>query len=196
MVVTQADVDELVRITDSIFTDLANRDIARELQRKKDAQLNAIFLEEEKRRRDEEDCVMRTLVGKRILAIMMQRESGDEYNAQDGEQRIVFITNEGPIAFETYGDCCSTSWFSDIVGYGHLINQTVNRATCIELSDPTDERSRTESDKQYGVELYTDLGVATIAYRNASNGYYGGWCSASDDVSITDCYAITGDWSS
>lgn len=127
---------------------------------------------------------MKTLVGHTIRAIHMQK----------GESRIIFETNGGRLAFETDGDCCSETWFADIVGVGALIGGEVRTVDSIGLPTPEDERTRQEIDEAYGIKITTDQGVADIIYRNSSNGYYGGSCGPTTDISIDDTVEITEDW--
>jgi hypothetical protein len=89
-----------------------------------------------------------------------------------------------------HGDCCSESWWADILHgpscYGARI-YAVRELDLRELGsafyeavkthprllDPT--RTRQEYDQLYGYELRTARGDVTLAFRNSSNGYYGGW---------------------
>jgi hypothetical protein len=114
--------------------------------------------------------------------------------SNDGETTLRFVleTNDG---FETRyvttdGDCCSVSWWADVIGaysaYGGLI-------TCVkslDLPQNEQERSRQEEDRVYGYEITTDFGAVTLAFRNSSNGYYGG---TAYDVDFENADKI--DWS-
>lgn len=94
----------------------------------------------------------------------------------DEENLLVFDTSGGQVAYATYGDCCSETWFADIVGVKSLLGQAVRAAENIDVPDhlQDDERSRQDYDQYMGVRLYTDVGSCDIIYRNSSNGYYGG----------------------
>lgn len=75
--------------------------------------------------------------------------------------------------------------------YGHTITGVV------ELALPQDgqERSRQEEDRVYGYALTTERGTITLAFRNSSNGYYGGYCYASKSPPPVEFTPITGyDW--
>lgn len=74
------------------------------------------------------------------------------------------------------GDCCSETWFSDVYNFSALINSLVLSVEKIDLTDynTEDGRSRQAEDQVYGVKLTTSKGSTTIAFRNSSNGYYGG----------------------
>lgn len=76
--------------------------------------------------------------------------------------------------YETYADCCSETWFSDIVGVANLFQQKIMAIEILEFGEVEDGRSRQEVDEAYGVKLKTTSGYVDIAYRNSSNGYYGG----------------------
>jgi hypothetical protein len=47
----------------------------------------------------------------------------------------------------------------------------------------------------YGYKLRTDKGHATIAFRNSSNGYYGGWLERHAGEMPADLTPIVDDWS-
>jgi len=127
---------------------------------------------------------MKTLTGHTIRAIHVER----------GEHRIIFETNSGRLAYETEGDCCSETWFADIVGVSALLGGEVRLVNSTGLPNVEDGRNRDEVDEFYGVKITTDLGVADIIYRNSSNGYYGGSCGPSTNISLDDTVKIEADW--
>lgn len=130
-----------------------------------------------------------------------------------GEATITFDTDRGLISFEVLGDCCSTSYFHDIYGVTHLLNNgPVTNIEQINLqpgdpghpspapyNDPDAQAVynaiKPEEDQYgnviavYGYRLTTNhpqFGpVSTvIAFRNSSNGYYGGWMQAAQTPEI------------
>lgn len=109
---------------------------------------------------------MNELKGKTISRVLIAPDQGE----------IVFDTTDGPISFGVEGDCCSESWFSDIYN-GDALLGTVASAEEIEMPDYNveDGRTRQDVDSVYGYRITTDKGAATIAFRNSSNGYYGGY---------------------
>ena len=118
----------------------------------------------------------------------------------EGEELLVFDTDRGPVAFETEADCCSETWFADILGPASLIGQRVVAIEDVPLANYNvgDGRCRQEEDEVYGHRLATAKGYTDIIYRNSSNGYYGGsLCTIAyelipaDDPNLT---AITEDW--
>ena len=129
---------------------------------------------------------MKELVGKTIQGV---RVSEDQHV-------LMFDTDNGVVAYETYGDCCSETWFADITGFAALIGGTVRSAEEIPLPEYNveDGRGRQESDEAYGVKIITDKGYADIVYRNSSNGYYGGSIGLADMDHDTGMSKITDDW--
>ena len=123
---------------------------------------------------------MKEIIGKKINKIEMQ-----------GDTILVFTDSENvQYVYETYGDCCSYSWFSNITGIQNLIGCIVNLVT--EREEFTDfEQRKAESEylKQngsepdalslYGYSIKTKKGTCDIEFRNESNGYYGGECAFS-----------------
>jgi len=107
------------------------------------------------------------VVGKRVLDLMIER---------GGESYARFVTDAGNIDYGTEGDCCSVTWFSDVIAPQNIRGQVVERVEALDLPNPTDERERSEEDRVYGHRFHTALGYCDIIYRNASNGYYGGSC--------------------
>lgn len=131
---------------------------------------------------------MNELIGKKILSVSISHD----------EHILAFTTNQGVIAYEAEGDCCSESWFADITGVNALIGATVQSVDEVDLEnyDVEDGRSRQEYDQVYGFKLITDKGYADIVFRNSSNGYYGGQISLYDDPLHDYMLEITSDWSS
>jgi len=112
---------------------------------------------------------MKELVGKKIKEI---------YIDADNQWYLKFITDDGDIVYETEGDCCSESWFADVICIDALLGAIVNVVDEVEMysvTDTEDSRCRQEYDAIYGYKFQTDKGWADIVFRNSSNGYYGGW---------------------
>ena len=145
---------------------------------------------------------MKELIGKTITAMYVnQDESMLKFSIQGGED-IVYITN---------GDCCSETWFADIIfnRYNDKFPMAVN--TVVELQIPAfvskmadyDGRGRQEYDQVYGYGIAGGVKNIEIIYRNSSNGYYGGSCEVADMDSSYDkkrvdaatWTSITDDWS-
>lgn len=108
---------------------------------------------------------MSGLVGRTIEAIYV------------GDDVLCIDTDRGALGWRTEADCCSETWFADIIGTDTLIGGKV-----MSVADGTpppdynveDGRGRQECDDAYSVYIETDRGVGIVIYRNSSNGYYGG----------------------
>lgn len=101
----------------------------------------------------------------------------------EGEQYILFIPNYGEcLLFEAIADCCSETWYSDIIGLHNLLNRLISGVEILKMPQPQDDRSRQEYDEAYGFRLKTDKGHCDIIYRNSSNGFYGGWSEQVKDL--------------
>lgn len=97
----------------------------------------------------------------------------------DSQEHIVFVHHVGPppkvTAYETEADCCSETWFADIIGLHNLLGQTVIGVRVLEVEIPEgDTRTRQEYDEAYGYRLTTAKGDCDFIFRNSSNGCYGG----------------------
>lgn len=99
--------------------------------------------------------------------------------------------------YNAYGDCCSSSWFSNITGIKNLLGQKI--ISVIDREEFTDEEQKEaeaeyakendygpESLALYGIILKTDKGSCDVEFRNESNGYYGGDCSFGGHEQITE----------
>lgn len=130
---------------------------------------------------------MKELIGKKIESIFI-----------DGKEQelIKFNTDQGPVVYDTYGDCCSETWFADITGIDALIGHTVMEVEKVDMGEVDDGRTRQEVDEVYSVKFKTTGGHADIVYRNSSNGYYGGDCSlTSKEIADADLLQVTEDYS-
>jgi hypothetical protein len=156
---------------------------------------------------------MKELVGKTITHIEV---------SVDGNYYIRFnVENEEPIVYLAEGDCCSESWFAEVLGaYGALSNkflvkdvQHMKMPLWAVKHVNTDGKCRQDFDEVYGYKLSVDVlttrynrmlntyldfsgnGTVEIIYRNSSNGYYGGWCELCDNPEDQEWIKITEDWS-
>ena len=111
---------------------------------------------------------MRELLGRTVRGLYID----------DDESYLLFDTPSGTVAYRTFADCCSDTWFADILGVRGLLGRRVSRVVQLDLSSLTaaegDGRTRQEVDEVYGWRLCTDVGTCEIIFRNSSNGYYGG----------------------
>jgi hypothetical protein len=109
------------------------------------------------------------LVGKTIKAINLD-VSGDAIQFLLDDESIVKAVADG--------DCCSHTWIEDVLDPEAAIGSEVLEADDIDLPDhlcePTKHGHDEDEMEYYGFAIKTAKGVCTIAYRNSSNGYYGG----------------------
>lgn len=113
-------------------------------------------------------------------------------SVNDGESVLKFSTDQGDKFFVAYGDCCSESWFADIIIDRDFKGQRVVEVIELELPEfvqkliESDGRTRQEYDAVYGfkIKLKDDKSwlqnSIEIIFRNSSNGYYGGWVEYSE----------------
>lgn len=152
---------------------------------------------------------MKELIGKTIKAMYVNED----------QHMLKFDTDQGELIYLAEGDCCSESWFADIVFGWKFFNHTV--VEVIELEVPewlnrvitNDKRTRQEYDEVYGFQLIVSAEKHSlyesnnsmscdIIFRNSSNGYYGGWCEllsqettwAQEKLSAATWEQITEDW--
>ena len=128
--------------------------------------------------------LMETLIGRVVHGLWVA----------DGSTRLIFETDQGDLAFVAEGDCCSTSWFNDIIGVAAFEHALV-RAAETWTPDPPDNTDGYECLQVYGVKLTTESGYVDILFRNESNGYYGGYLEDTANTSLDGATRITRDWS-
>lgn len=129
---------------------------------------------------------MEQLIGKKIT----------ELRINEDQSVLAFYTDQGVIAYETRGDCCSETWFADITGVDALLGGTVQTADEVSMDgyNVEDGRTRQDFDEAYGVKLTTDKGYSDIVFRNSSNGCYGGSIGLLRREMPDGMTAITDDW--
>lgn len=125
------------------------------------------------------DSKMESLVGKLVTKVSLDAE----------RQILTFETTTGQVRYQADGDCCSASYFHDILGAESLVGQVVTGVEDIELPHGLDFCSPDSTlgpyYKFYGHKIRTAKGYFDIIYRNESNGYYGG-CLVELDVDDED----------
>lgn len=95
---------------------------------------------------------------------------------------IRFSLNDGTeVIARCDADCCSQTWIEDVLNPDAAIGSEVVNAFSLELPEefqtPTKTENYEEEMQYYGFAIETAKGRFTLAYRNSSNGYYGGWLS-------------------
>jgi hypothetical protein len=130
--------------------------------------------------------ILDSILNKTVLAI-----------AIDSAQNFIrFNTETGTVIWEAVGECCSETWFADVIGISALLGQKVLTAEFIDIPYVDDGRTRDEVDDFYGIKLTTDKGSTEIIFRNSSNGYYGGYLTLfTADASHLTFQALTADYS-
>ena len=130
---------------------------------------------------------MDELIGKKI----------NELKINAAANLLVFFTDDGHIAYEAIGDCCSGSWFNDLIGVDAILGEVINAASRENEVRPTIGSSADGECTQFDAHtLITQKGACQIIYRNESNGYYGGYCQLYYGDLPADLIPITNDWSS
>lgn len=129
---------------------------------------------------------MKKLIGKKIAGLRINED----------QSVLAFDTDQGVIAYDALGDCCSETWFADITGVSALLGGTVQTADEVSMDgyNVEDGRTRQEWDEAYGVKLTTEKGYADIVFRNSSNGYYGGSIELLKRELPESMTAIEDDW--
>ena len=93
----------------------------------------------------------------------------------------------GTVVYYGYGDCCSETYFSDVLNQSNIIGKKITRVEEVELieGDYNARKSRQEEDNVYGFKIYAGDVFCLVTMRNCSNGYYGGSCEL-ESVKIGD----------
>lgn len=93
----------------------------------------------------------------------------------DDQSVLVFNTDDGDMVYQTEAECCSETWFSDILNLSNVIGNKITNVRWLELDDAGENnRSRQQYDRVYGFALDSEKGACEVIFRNSSNGYYGG----------------------
>jgi len=119
------------------------------------------------------------LMSEAILKSMVGTVITNLYVSKDAET-LTFVDRTGRVIhWVVDGDCCSYSWFNDVMGVSALIGKRITKVEDVgepegyEVSEE-DERDH-ECIQVYGYRITTLGGYVDIVFRNSSNGYYGGW---------------------
>jgi len=116
------------------------------------------------------EIIMEKLIGRKINHLFVS----------SGENFLKLDTDKGEMIVEAEGDCCSESWFADIINASLIFGKEITSVEEEDLPQPSDNRGRQESDAAYGIVIKTTGGQCNIVFRNSSNGYYGGWANFLD----------------
>jgi hypothetical protein len=135
-----------------------------------------------------EDKVLKSMVGLVVTNLYVSKDA----------ETLTLETDAGRVFhWEVEGDCCSVSWFNDVMGVSALIWKVITKVEG--TGGPDDyvcEEGRHEDEciQVYGYRITTLGGYCDIVFRNASNGYYGGWMTPVEGKSVPrDATEITED---
>jgi len=131
---------------------------------------------------------MKELIGKTIESLAVSPR-GDY---------LLFRTTTRDVGYVTSGDCCSETWFADILGVEALLGERVTQVEEVNLPDynADDGRCRQDVDSVYCYKITTGKGRTDVIFRNSSNGYYGGEIELTKEKEPEGMIEITKDWSS
>lgn len=109
------------------------------------------------------------LIGKTIKQVLLTEDRGAiKFVLADGDEVVAMCD----------GDCCSHTWIEDVLNLDAALGAEVVSVEDIDLpaefQQPTKTDHYEEEMAYYGLAINTTKGRCTIAYRNSSNGYYGG----------------------
>lgn len=109
------------------------------------------------------------LVGRAITAILLAEDRG----------AIKFVFDDGgEVIARADGDCCSQTWIEDVFNVDAALGSEVLAVEDVDLPEEWRTATKTEHYEDemqyYGFAIDTAKGRCILAYRNSSNGYYGG----------------------
>ena len=117
---------------------------------------------------------MKELTGKNIKQMFVNEDQSLlKFTVDDGEEFLIY---------EAVGDCCSETWFADIIFGWKFFGSKITDVVELEVPEwlnnlfSRDGRGRQEYDQVYGFQLKASDSHCDVIFRNSSNGYYGGWC--------------------
>lgn len=134
---------------------------------------------------------MQELLGRTVREMFVNEDQSLlKFTLDDGEESLIY---------ETTGDCCSETWFADIIFGYKFFGSKVTEVNELEVPEwlnklvTRDGRTRQEYDEVYGFQIKcantnssvygSNASECDIVFRNSSNGYYGGWCGLMDQDS-------------
>lgn len=153
---------------------------------------------------------MKELVGRAVREMFVNEDQSLlKFTLDDGEEFLIY---------ETEGDCCSETWFADIIFGYRFFGSKIEEVIELEVPDwvcnllTNDGRTRQESDQVYGYQLEftssngslygSNRSNCDVIFRNSSNGYYGGSCGlmnpdskwSKEKLEKAEWTQITKDW--
>lgn len=104
---------------------------------------------------------------------------------------IRFKTPEGYVTAWCDGDCCSYTWIEHVEMPALGLPATVTKVEYLYMPDRVEDTDLGVVE-HYGFSISTDKGSIVIDYRNASNGFYGGYLVWPEDQSQRHWEALRG----
>lgn len=92
---------------------------------------------------------------------------------EDQTQLILRLDKDEEAVFSVHGDCCSSSWIEHI--HVPTLPTVIYEITDSAAVDAFEEDF--SHIQVYSTRIRTAKGELIVEFRNASNGYYGGWMS-------------------
>lgn len=92
--------------------------------------------------------------------------------SEDKENLIFHLESGKVLKYWTEGDCCSHSWIEHITVPSDIEGQEIIGWDEKDLDTFEQDYSTIQV---YQTSFVTSVGEIIVEYRNASNGYYGGW---------------------
>lgn len=106
-----------------------------------------------------EYCDIEDMLGKTITRI-----------EQNGNDELVFHTEEGKYRMYHSQDCCESVWLEEIIGdIEDLVGSPITMAECVSQAGPEDSWC---SSTWTFYKLATNKGYVTLRWLGESNGYY------------------------
>lgn len=94
-------------------------------------------------------------------------------SSEEDGQRLVFRLVDGrALTYTAEGDCCSSSWIEHIT-----VPPDIDGAVFTSFAELDGQEFKKDYDtiRVYQTAFQSPKGEVIVEYRNASNGYYGGW---------------------
>lgn len=110
-----------------------------------------------------------SLLGKHIRSVFLIKD------ALLSDQ-VHFLTNEGPVTWQTHSECCSTTWIEhvDFELLGGEVYDVLEDGLPPEWYKANPGLPEEDSLSLYGITIRSAKGTGTIDFRNESNGSYSG----------------------
>lgn len=104
------------------------------------------------------------LAGKRLAGVAI---------SEDQERLIFTLDDRRTVTYTAEGDCCSRSWIEHLTVPPDIEGAEVTAWAEQDMGEK--ETADWETIRVYQTSFATAKGEIVVEYRNASNGYYGGW---------------------